>query len=269
MTLAAGELRSYLKERLPEFMVPSAFVLLDSLPLTPNGKIDRRALPAPDSERPELQAAFIEPRTATEERVSELFAEVLNVKEVGIYDNFFDLGGHSLLATQVISRVREAFQVEVPFYTLFEAPTVEELAENIDTQLRAGNTLKPLRPERVDRSGPLPLSYAQQRLWFIYQLDPGSPAYNIPLAVRLTGNLDVAALRATLTEVVRRHEALRTTFTVCDGQPQQIIHPPTELDLPVTDLTSEEAPPWSAGTGHRFGQSADESAHSKETLNPN
>ena len=268
-TLAAGELRSYLKERLPEFMVPSAFVLLDSLPLTPNGKVDRHALPAPDSERPELQAAFIEPRTATEGRVSELFAEVLNVKEVGVYDNFFDLGGHSLLATQVISRVREAFQVEVPFYTLFEAPTVEELAENIDTQLRAGNTLKPSRPEPVDRSGPLPLSYAQQRLWFIHQLDPGSAAYNIPLAVRLTGDLDVAALRATLTEVVRRHEALRTTFAVHDDQPRQVIHPPAELDLPVTDLTSEEASPWSAGTGHRFGQSADESAHSMERRNSN
>src|SRR5262245_49716608 len=172
-------------------MVPSAFVFLEALPLTPNGKVDRHALPVPDATR---QAALIAPRTATEERVAALYAQVLNIKEVGIDDNFFDLGGHSLLATQVISRVREDFQVEVPVYTLFEAPTVAGLAENIETQLRAGNTLKPSRPERVDRTGPLRLSYAQQRLWFIHQLDPVSPAYNVPLAVRLTGRLDVAAL---------------------------------------------------------------------------
>src|SRR6185369_5256419 len=234
-TLADGELRSHLKGRLPEYMIPSAFVFLDALPLTPNGKVDRSALPAPEMTR---QAELIAPRTATEERVAALYAHVLNLKEVGIYDNFFDLGGHSLLATQVISRVREDFQIEVPVYSLFEAPTVEGLAENIDAQLRAGNTLKPSRPERVARDGTLPLSYAQQRLWFIHQLDPLSPAYNVPLAVRLTGQLNVVALSATLTEVVRRHESLRTTFTVHDDQPRQVIHPPTPLNLPVTDLGS-------------------------------
>src|SRR5439155_9409008 len=137
------------------------------------------------------------------EKLAALFAQVLNLKEVGVCDNFFDLGGHSLLATQVISRVREVFQVEVPVYTLFEAPTVEGLAESIDTQLRAGANLKPSHLERVARTGTLPLSYAQQRLWFIHQLDPDSQAYNIPLAVRLTGRLDLAALSATLTEVGR------------------------------------------------------------------
>ena len=240
-TLDVGELRSYLKGRLPEYMIPSAFVFLDSLPLTPNSKVDRLALPAPDAARPELQAALITPRTATEERVAALYAQVLNLKEVGIYDNFFDLGGHSLLATQVISRVRETFQIEVPFDTLFEAPTVEGLAESIDAQLRASNTLKPARPERIKRAartGSLRLSYAQQRLWFIHQLDPVSPAYNVPLAVRLTGHLDIAALSATLTEVIRRHESLRTTFAVYDDQPRQVIHPPTPLNLVITDLTS-------------------------------
>ncbi|MDT5268509.1 MAG: hypothetical protein QOH49_695, partial [Acidobacteriota bacterium] len=237
-TLAAGELRGYLKERLPEYMVPSAFVFLDALPLTPNGKVDRHALPAPDTARPELQGALIAPRTATEEGLAALFAQVLNLKEVGIYDNFFDLGGHSLLATQVISRVREAFQVEVPINTLFEAPTVEGLAGSIDTQLRAGAILKPSRLERVARTGALPLSYAQQRLWFIHQLDPASPAYNIPLAVRLSGDLDTSALTQTLSAIVGRHEALRTMFAVHDSQPHQIIHPPTPLDLPLTDLES-------------------------------
>jgi amino acid adenylation domain-containing protein len=237
-TLDAGELRSYLKGRLPEYMVPSAFVFLDALPLTPNGKVDRNALPAPDATR---QATLIAPRTATEERVAALYAHVLNLEAVGINDNFFDLGGHSLLATQVISRVREDFQVEVPVYTLFEAPTVEGLAENIDAQLRAGNTLKPSRPTRVARDGALRLSYAQQRLWFIHQLDPRSPAYNVPLAVRLTGHLDVTALSATLTEVVRRHESLRTTFAVHDDQPRQVIHPPAPLNLAITDLTDLEA----------------------------
>ncbi|HEX5601181.1 MAG TPA: condensation domain-containing protein, partial [Pyrinomonadaceae bacterium] len=232
--LDIGELRSYLKGRLPEYMVPSAFVFLDVLPLTPNGKVDRHALPAPDATR---QAALIAPRTATEERVAALYAHVLNLEAVGVDDNFFDLGGHSLLATQVVSRVREDFQVEVPVYTLFEAPTVEGLAENIDAQVRAGNTLKPSRPERVARDGALPLSYAQQRLWFIHQLDPLSPAYNVPLAVRLTGHLDVDALSATLTEVVRRHESLRTTFAVRNGEPQQLVHPPAEVELRITDLT--------------------------------
>src|SRR5436189_3782885 len=168
-------------------MIPSAFIQLDALPLTSNGKLDRRSLPEPDNTRPEMAAVYVAPRTTAEKRIATLWSSVLRVERVGVYDNFFDLGGHSLLATQVISRVREAFQVEVPFYTLFEAPTVEDLAENIDTQLRAGDTLWPSRPERIERvarTGPLPLSYAQQRLWFIHQLDPGSPAYNIPLAVR-------------------------------------------------------------------------------------
>jgi amino acid adenylation domain-containing protein len=237
-TLDVGEFRSYLKERLPEYMIPSAFVFLDSLPLTPNGKVDRHALPAPDAARPDLQAALIAPRTPTEETLAALYAQVLNLKEVGIHDNFFALGGHSLLAIQVTSRVRDEFQVEVPVQSLFDAPTVAGLAENIDIQIRAGSILKPSRLERVARTGTLPLSFAQQRLWFIHQLDPLSPAYNVPLAVRLTGDLDIDALHATLTEVVRRHEALRTTFTLHDDQPRQVIHPPAPLNFLITDLTS-------------------------------
>jgi amino acid adenylation domain-containing protein len=237
-SLGVGELRGYLKERLPEYMVPTAYVFLDSLPLTPNGKLDRRALPAPDAARPELEETLTAPRTVTEERLAALFAQVLGLKEVGIYDNFFDLGGHSLLATQVVSRVREAFQVEVPLDTLFEAPTVEGLAESIDAHLRAHGNLKPIRLERVARTGTLPLSYAQQRLWFIHQLEPDSPAYNIPLAVRLTGHLDPSALARSLSEIVRRHEALRTTFSLHDARPYQLIHPPAPIELPLTDLSA-------------------------------
>ncbi len=231
-------MREFLKERLPEYMAPSAFVFLDALPLTPNGKIDRQALPAPASARPDLVETFAPPSTPTEEVLAGLWHELLDVEQVGIHDNFFDLGGHSLLATQVISRVREIFHVEIALRQLFETPTVADLAQSIEIALLK-ETEELVAPfiERVPRAEFLPVSYAQQRLWFIHQLDPNSPAYNIPLAVRLKGRLDVAALRATLTEVVRRHEALRTTFMVHDGEPQQIIHPRAEVELAITDLT--------------------------------
>src|SRR6185369_10300348 len=231
-------IRDFLKARLPEYMVPSTFVFLDSLPLTPNGKIDRQALPAPSSARPELVETFAAAGTPTEEVLAGLWTELLGVEQVGIHDNFFDLGGHSLLATQVISRVRELFHVEIALRQLFETPTVAELAQNIEIALlKETKELAAPVIDRVPREEFLPLSYAQQRLWFIHQLDPASVAYNIPLAVRLTGRLDIAALRATLTEVVRRHEALRTTFVVRNGQPHQLIHPPAEVELSITDLT--------------------------------
>jgi acyl carrier protein len=235
---ALRSMRSFLKERLPEYMVPPAFVFLDSLPLTPNGKVDRQALPAPTSARPELAETFTPASTPTEEVLAGLWAELLGVEQVGIHDNFFDLGGHSLLATQVTSRVRELFNVEIALRQLFETPTVADLAQSIEIELLK-ETQELVAPfiERVPREELLPLSYAQQRLWFIHQLDPTSVAYNIPLAVRLTGQLDTAALQATLTEVVRRHEALRTTFAVHDEQPWQIIHPPAQVELPIMDLT--------------------------------
>src|SRR5262249_11181118 len=188
-------MRGFLKERLPEYMVPSAFVFLDSLPLTPNGKVDRQALPAPSSARPELEEAFTAAGTPTEEVLAGMWAELLGVEQVGIHDNFFDLGGHSLLATQVISRVRELFHVEIALRQLFETPTVAGLAQSVDLALERTSGLVAPSIERVSREDVLPLSYAQQRLWFIHQLDPGSPAYNIPLAVRFSGRLDLAALR--------------------------------------------------------------------------
>ncbi|MGA3164142.1 MAG: amino acid adenylation domain-containing protein [Verrucomicrobiota bacterium] len=230
------DLRNFLKEKLPEYMVPAVFVLLDALPLMPNGKIDRRALPSPDRSRPELDKAFVAPRTPTEELLAEIWAQLLDLERVGVHDNFFDLGGHSLLATQLVSRMREAFQVEIPLRRLFEVPTVAGLAESIEAARQAGPNLlaPPILP--VPRNGDLALSFAQQRLWFFDQLEPGLSAYNIPAAVRLKGPLNLAALEQSLNEIVKRHESLRTTFGKVEGRPTQVIAPSLTIKLPVVDL---------------------------------
>src|SRR5262249_21778499 len=216
-----AELRRYLDQRLPEYMAPTAFVVLESLPLTPNGKLDRRALPAPDQLRPELANVYVAPQSPAEQLVAAIWSDVLGIERIGAHDDFFKLGGHSLLATQVISRVRNTFQVELPLRDLFEAPTIAGLAAKAQhaRQVLRGLEMPPMQP--VPRFAELPLSFAQQRLWFLNELEPGVPAYNIPLAVRLTGKLDAAALEASLQEVVRRHEALRTTFTTVEGRALQ------------------------------------------------
>jgi amino acid adenylation domain-containing protein len=232
----ADELRRFLKDKLPDQMVPAVFVLLDTLPLLSNGKIDRRALPAPDRTRPELDKTFMAPRTPTEELLAEIWAQVLDLERVGILDNFFDLGGHSLLATQAVSRMRDAFQVDIPLRRLFEVPTVAGLAESIEAARQAGQNLlvPPILP--VPRNGDLALSFAQQRLWFFNQLDPGNSAYNIPAAGRIMGPLNLAALEQCLNEIVKRHESLRTTFGKVDGRPTQVIAPTLTIKLPVVDL---------------------------------
>jgi amino acid adenylation domain-containing protein len=230
------DLRNFLRDKLPEHMVPAVFVSLDALPLMPNGKTDRRALRAPDQSRPELDQAFLAPRSATEELLVDIWVELLGIERIGVHDNFFDLGGHSLLATQLVSRVREAFQVEIPVRRLFEAPTVAGLAESIEAALQAGQNMfaSPILP--VPRHGDLALSFAQQRLWFFDQLEPGHSAYNIPAAVRLKGPLNLAALERSLNEIVERHESLRTTFGETDGRPTQVIAPTLTIKLPVVDL---------------------------------
>ena len=233
---AASDLRGFLRGKLPEYMVPSAFVLLDALPLMPNGKVDRRALPAPDRTWPELETRIVVPRTPTEELLAEIWVQVLGIERVGVHDNFFELGGHSLLATQVVSRIRDAFEVEMPLRRLFELPTVAGLAESIEVARRAGQNLQAPPIVRVARDGDLPLSFAQQRLWFIDQLAPGNSAYNIPAAVRLKGPLNVVALEQSLNEIVKRHETLRTTFAIVDGGPVQVIAPTLTMTLPVVDL---------------------------------
>ena len=230
-----NDLRCYLKQKLPQYMIPSAFVLLEAMPLTPNGKIDRRSLRAPDTNTAEFESNFAYPRTPDEQLIAEIWAEVLGLERVGIHDNFFELGGHSLLATQAISRLRETLQVELPLRSLFESPTVSSLSKNI-SQYRADRKLQAPPIERASRQGELPLSFAQQRLWFLDRLQPGNPAYNIPAAVRLKGALNVAALEQTFQEIIKRHEALRTTFNAVEGRPAQVIISSFNFTLPIVNL---------------------------------
>jgi amino acid adenylation domain-containing protein len=231
-----SELRSFLKQKLPDYMVPSAFVMLDSLPLTPNGKVDSRALPAPDRARLGSEKTFAPHRTPIEEVLTGIWAQVLGCESVDIHDNFFDLGGHSLLATQVMGRLRSILQVELALRCLFESPTIAELAESIEATMKAGQKLKapPIVP--VPRDGTLPLSFAQERLWLVDRLEPNNTAYNMPAALRLVGSLNIAALEQSFNEIVRRHEVLRTTFTEVNGQPVQAIAPSLTLKIPVVDL---------------------------------
>ncbi len=230
--------RRWLGEKLPEYMVPSAFVLLDSMPLSSNGKVNRRALPAPDQSRPEGQRNYVAPRNAAEEIVASLWADVLRLEQVGVTDDFFELGGHSLSATQVVSRVRQAFQVELPLRALFEAPTVAALAQTIDKTQRSerGIVAPPIVP--VPRQQPLPLSFAQQRLWFLDQLEPNNPLYNVPRALRLTGALSVPALEEAINGVVQRHEVLRTTYSLVDDHPVQVINSRVSIKMPILDLST-------------------------------
>ncbi|MCP4659333.1 MAG: AMP-binding protein, partial [bacterium] len=234
---AAAELRRHLLATLPDYMVPAVFVPLDSLPLTPNGKVDRaalarRALPAAEWAAGE-KAGYVAPRTPVEETLVEIWAELLGVREVGVHDDFFELGGHSLLATQLVSRVRDVFRVELPLRAVFESPRVAGMAEALPV---AGS--QDLGPAlvRVPRERDLPTSFAQRRLWFIDRLVPDSPFYNIYSAFRLQGPLDVTALRRTFTEIVRRHESLRTTFRSAAAEPRQVIAPPFPAALPLVDL---------------------------------
>ncbi|MFL6284301.1 MAG: amino acid adenylation domain-containing protein, partial [Pyrinomonadaceae bacterium] len=231
----ASELRSHLLSRLPEYMAPAAYVMLDSLPLSPNGKVDHKALP-----EPEMSASDADddgPRTLVEELLCGVWAGLLKVGRVRPTDNFFELGGHSLLATQLVSRVREACGVELPLRALFESPTVEGMAAQVEARLRGEEGSVPPPVVRVERGESAPLSFAQQRLWFIDRLEGGSAFYNSPAAVRLSGALEVEALRRTLCEIVRRHEALRTRFVEAGGEPRQVVEPASGIALPVTDLS--------------------------------
>src|SRR5215211_1573157 len=232
-----SELRDLLNDKLPDYMVPSTFVVLDALPLTPNGKLDRLALPAPDLARLELGTNYVSPRNAPEEQLVEIWVEVLGVARVGVHDDFFELGGHSLRATQLVSRVREVFQVELTLLSLFEEPTIAGLAERIDEARRGAQdlTAPPLVP--ASRDAQLPLSFSQQRMWLLDQLEPGSPTYHISHALRLSGTLEVEALKRSLREIVTRHEALRTIFAAVDGEPVQVISATMDTTLPVEDLS--------------------------------
>ncbi|BAY46081.1 amino acid adenylation domain-containing protein [Scytonema sp. HK-05] len=235
-----SELRRFLKEQLPDYMVPTAFVLLDTLPLTPNGKIDRRALPAPDTSDFISDNNFVAPRNSTEEVLAALWAQVLGLERVGIHDNFFELGGHSLLATQVISRIRQAFGVEIPIQLLFETPTIADLATAITQSQNQGIGIEEHQTiARVANRQSAPLSYVQQQLWLLAQLEPDSAAYNIVEAMQLQGDLNIDALQESLNAIVAHHEILRTTYIAEDGNPVQVIGAPRSVELKVINLINE------------------------------
>ena len=233
-------LREHAKERLPDYMVPTHFVVLDDMPLTPSGKVARRKLPEPLWERDAAQA-YVAPRNDTETALATIWSDVLgidttdgNAAAVGVHDDFFELGGHSLLATKAVSRIRDTFGVALPLMTLFSKPTIAELAINLASELGDGvptDGTAAVIPARGNVE-PLPLSYAQQRLWFMDQLDPGNPAYNLPWPMRFAGEFNADAMQRALDLVVKRHESLRTRFPLVNGKPVQ------QID---TDLTVEIA----------------------------
>ncbi len=217
-------------------MVPSAIVELPKFPLNANGKIDRQALPKPAA----VQAARkepVSPRTPSEEVIAAIWGEVLKRDGIGVEDNFFEIGGHSLLATQIASRLREHFSIPVAVRTVFECPTIAELARRLDSARREEQGLVPPPIQPVPRDRDLPLSFAQERLWVLDQMEPNNPLYNIPRAMRMKGALQPAALEKALNEIVRRHESQRTTFVSRDGHPVQVIASSVTLPLVIQDLT--------------------------------
>ncbi|MEM7356912.1 MAG: condensation domain-containing protein, partial [Acidobacteriota bacterium] len=235
-----AELRRAARERLPDYMVPAQVVLLDALPRTAHGKVNRSTLPSPTPERSLSDDGFVAPQSGVEEVLSGIWGEVLGLERVSVHDDFFDLGGHSLLATQVISRIDRSLAIELPVRAVFEQPTIARLARRVDAEQRSkeGLTAPPIVP--VDRHGELPLSFAQERMCFLHQLAPHSSQYNVASCIRLNGELEISVLRACFTELIRRHEALRTTFPVVDGQPIQRIAPPwaDNLELTLADLSA-------------------------------
>ena len=240
--IGVGELRERLAGRLPGYMVPTVFLFLGAMPMTATGKIDRRALPAPDRQRPELSADLVLPGTPLEAGLARIWGELLGLDLVGVHDDLFELGGHSLLAAQIVSRVREAFGRELPLRDVFDHPTVAGLAARLETPgataadgPAAADRPPPLAP--ASREGPLPLSFPQERVWFLDQLAPGAIAYSFQFTLRFTGAFDPAALRWALSELVRRHEVLRTSFPAVDGRPAQVIHPPFAAAVPQVDLS--------------------------------
>jgi amino acid adenylation domain-containing protein len=232
---APEDLRQYLAQRLPAHAVPSAFVFLESLPELPNGKINARRLPSPAAST-EVKSGPLSPRTPVEEVIAGIWAQVLQREHINVREDFFSLGGHSLLAAKVVARIAQSFGIELSLRSIFERPTVEGLAALIETSRsdRSASLTLPLGP--VSRDADPPLSFAQQRLWFLDQLEPGNPLYNVPCAIRIAGLLNISALERSLNEIIRRHEILRTRFTTSGGQPVQVIAPSLTIPLPVTDL---------------------------------
>lgn len=232
-----NDLRAHLGRKLPEHMIPSAFVFLESFPLTASGKINRLALPKPDRAQLATREEFVAPRNPTEETLAGIWSNVLKLSDVGVFDDFFALGGHSLLLVRVTAQIRDWFQIDVPLRSLFEAPTLGALAELVDATRRTAEGLEDTALVVVPRDGELPLSFAQERLWVFEQLEPDTGAYNIPRVLRLKGPLDTGALEKSLNAVVARHEVLRASFSNVDGKPSLSIAENVTLEIPVIDLT--------------------------------
>jgi len=233
--LSTTDLRVFLKESLPDYMVPSALVVLEELPLTPNGKVNRRALPGTEvglSSSDDYEA----PRNQTERTLADIWSELLGASHVSRNDNFFDLGGHSLLATRLASRLLQRFQIQLPLRVLFECPTLEALARRIDDEGNGSSPSLSTQIQPIARNGFAPLSFGQEDFWFLNQLNPNTSLYNIYRAMRLQGALNPAALQNSLAEVVHRHEALRTTFVAKDDSVGQLINDVCELEWRLIDL---------------------------------
>jgi len=259
--IVSRNLRNFLKKKLPEYMVPSNFVVLKELPLTPNGKLDRQALPSPrqiideqrnnnielvsetventdilELERELELMPFVPPRTPVEEVLTRIWSEILGVERVGIHDNFWECGGHSLLATQVISRIRNTLEIELSLRSLFEAPTIAELTKQIERELQTNSSLQLSPIQTIDRNQNLPLSFGEQQLWFLAQVEPGNPFYNEHFTIYLPSSIDRLALEQSFNKIIERHEILRTNFSVVDGQPVRIVQPTCYLSLPLINL---------------------------------
>ncbi len=234
--ISARELRYFLSQQLPIYMVPAAVVVIEAMPLTPSGKIDRRSLLSIECDN-ETNQDYIAPHTATEQIITNIFSEVLGVKNVGLNDNFFELGGHSLLATQLISRLRRTFEVEIPLAVVFSESTISQLDRHIqELQLqRQGFNLPTIKPRPADIQK-IPLSFAQERLWFLNHLEGNAASYNIPSALRLNGDLNLVAFEKALTTIIHRHESLRTSFSEVGEMAQQVIHPEVIFQSELIDL---------------------------------
>ncbi|MDC0764959.1 amino acid adenylation domain-containing protein [Brevibacillus sp. AG] len=251
----AETVKSHLQKQLPPYMIPSYFVRVGEMPLTSSGKLDRKALPLPEIHI--VSHHYTAPRNSTEELLALIWSEILRVNQIGVFDSFFELGGHSLLATQVVSRIREVFGQHLPLRAIFDCPTIEGLAKRL-TELRQGEKMVQLPALlQVDRTETIPLSFAQQRLWFFDQLEPGSNVYNIPYVWRLSGSWDVAGLEKGFNQLVERHEMLRTVFAKQNGVPVQLVQPHQSRSLPVIDVSSLSADESEKQVQHYIQQSAD------------
>jgi acyl carrier protein len=234
--LGITDVRTYLTTKLPAFMIPYVIVSLDVLPVTPNGKIDRSKLPSPEISPRDLGAIPIPPRSELEELIANIWRDVLQIENLTVHDNFFALGGHSLLAIQIVSRLQEAFNKEVPLRLLFDAPTIAELGQELKTIIRDGRDPELPPIVRAPRDRPLPLTLNQEHLWKLDQVMPGTHFFNMPYVYQLSGNLNVEALGRALAEIIRRHEALRTIFAVKNGRAEQVIKPALDFRLTCNDL---------------------------------